>query len=41
MRFTEDKFKESLVATMGVDYKEKLIDLDDKRVLIYVWDTAG
>jgi hypothetical protein len=29
MRFTEDKFKESLVATMGVDYKEKIIDLEN------------
>lgn len=32
MRFSEDKFSPSLLATAGVDYKTKFLDFDGKRV---------
>lgn len=41
MRFSEDKFSPSLLATAGVDYKTKFLDFDDKRVKCQIWDTAG
>lgn len=31
----------SYVSTIGVDFKEKIIDVDDKKVKLRVWDTAG
>lgn len=40
-RYCEGIFKESYVATIGVDFKIKLIQHGDKKVKLQIWDTAG
>jgi small GTP-binding protein len=41
MRFCDEKYKESHVATVGVDFKIKTIVVNDKRIKLQMWDTAG
>ena len=42
-RFTEDKFSIVHVATVGFDYKSKIINLPNtkKKIKLQIWDTAG
>ncbi|KAJ2800710.1 Ras- protein Rab-18 [Coemansia guatemalensis] len=42
-RFTDDKFlsPEETNATIGVDFKVTMYDVDDKRYKLAIWDTAG
>ena len=40
-RFCEDIFKDTHVATIGVDFNVKTIQVDDKKLRLQVWDTAG
>jgi small GTP-binding protein len=40
-RYSEGIFKDSYVATIGVDFKIKVIDLNGQRVKLQIWDTAG
>ena len=40
-RFTENYYKESYVATIGVDFKIKTIMVEGKKIKMQVWDTAG
>lgn len=39
--FCEGVFKQSYVATIGVDFKIKVLDVDGKRMKLQIWDTAG
>lgn len=41
MRFTDDKFNETYVNTIGVDFRFRTLDILGKRVKVQVWDTAG
>eukprot|EP01015_Nassula_variabilis_P006891 TRINITY_DN1523_c0_g1_i6.p1 TRINITY_DN1523_c0_g1~~TRINITY_DN1523_c0_g1_i6.p1 ORF type:complete len:205 (+),score=28.37 TRINITY_DN1523_c0_g1_i6:2-616(+) len=41
LRFTENTFSESFLPTIGVDFKIKTYDVDDKTVKMQIWDTAG
>jgi Ras-related protein Rab-8A len=41
LRFTENSFMENHLATIGFDYKSKLLTINDKTVKMQVWDTAG
>lgn len=41
LRFTTDQFDEQQLATIGVDFKEKFLDIGNKRVKLFIWDTAG
>ena len=41
LRFSENVFHESFLPTIGVDFKIKNIDIDDKVVKLHIWDTAG
>ncbi len=41
IKFTEQYFKENYVATIGVDFKVKTIQVDDKKIRLQIWDTAG
>ncbi len=36
-----EPFKDNYVATIGVDFKAKSINVDDKKVKLQIWDTAG
>jgi small GTP-binding protein len=40
-RFTEDRFVVSYTATIGVDFKSKMISCGDKVLKMQIWDTAG
>lgn len=41
MRFCESKFDSNFVITIGVDFKNKVIQRWNKKVRLQVWDTAG
>ena len=41
LRFTDDSFDDHIQSTIGVDFKVKHLDVNDKRVKLTVWDTAG
>lgn len=41
MRFTDEKFSDSYVNTIGVDFRFKTIEVAGKKVKIQIWDTAG
>lgn len=40
-RFCENHFKDTYVATIGVDFKIKSLTLNDKKFKMQIWDTAG
>ncbi|CAF1256146.1 unnamed protein product [Rotaria sordida] len=41
LRFVEDIFDESYIATIGVDFKTRTIKINGKTVKLQLWDTAG
>ena len=41
LRYSNDIFSESYIATIGVDFKIRTIDIGGKRVKLSIWDTAG
>ena len=41
LRFCDDEFKLNYVATIGVDFKVKTINVDGKKIKLQIWDTAG
>ncbi|XP_019747792.1 RAB33B, member RAS oncogene family a [Hippocampus comes] len=40
-RFCAGKFPEKTEATIGVDFRERLVDIDGEKLKIQLWDTAG
>ena len=40
-RFCQNIFKDSHVATIGVDFKTKTMQIEDTKIKMQVWDTAG
>ncbi|EDQ84708.1 uncharacterized protein MONBRDRAFT_34573 [Monosiga brevicollis MX1] len=40
-RFSEDQFNSTFISTIGIDFKIKTIELDDKKIKLQIWDTAG
>ncbi|CAE7203048.1 RABE1A [Symbiodinium pilosum] len=41
MRFCESKFDANFVLTIGVDFKWKQVERENRKLKIQVWDTAG
>ena len=41
LRFVDEKFSESYLSTIGVDFKQKSIEVDANKVKLQIWDTAG
>ena len=41
LRYTEDKFDDNQLSTIGIDYKTKYMKMDDSSVKVLIWDTAG
>ena len=41
LRFVDNVFSDSYVSTIGVDFRVKTMEVNDKRVKVQVWDTAG
>lgn len=40
-RFCAGRFPHSTEATIGLDFREKIIELDGTRIKLQLWDTAG
>jgi small GTP-binding protein len=40
-RYCEGKFEQSRVATIGVDFQTKVVDLPSGKVKLSIWDMAG
>lgn len=41
LRFTDDDYKPVHMATIGVDFRIKIIDINGKKAKLQLWDTAG
>ena len=41
LKFVDDIFTTSYLSTIGVDFKIKTIELDNKIIKLQIWDTAG
>lgn len=40
-RFVDDHFEQSLLSTIGVDFKFRKTKMDNQEVKLQIWDTAG
>ena len=40
-RYTENKFRENTLITIGIDFKRKNINLAKWKIKLQIWDTAG
>ena len=41
LRFADDQFQDNFMPTIGVDFKIRTLDSDDKVCKLQIWDTAG
>jgi small GTP-binding protein len=41
MRYVDGEFRETYISTIGIDFKTKTIEKNDKKYRIQIWDTAG
>lgn len=41
LRFTEGSYRANHMSTIGVDFKLKTMEIDQKKIRLQVWDTAG
>ena len=41
LRFCDDIYKQNYLATMGIDFRTKIIRFNDKSLRLQIWDTAG
>ena len=41
LRYANDSFSPTFITTIGIDFKIKNIEVDQKRVKLQIWDTAG
>jgi Ras-related protein Rab-8A len=41
LQFTEGSFTSNHLTTIGIDFKIKIINLDEKQIKLQIWDTAG
>lgn len=40
-RFCDETFVDGYISTIGIDFKQKMIKMDDKQIKLQLWDTAG
>ena len=40
-RYTKNVFGGVYLTTVGMDFQDKIIDIEDKKVRLQIWDTAG
>ncbi|XP_045686497.1 EF-hand calcium-binding domain-containing protein 4B isoform X1 [Phyllostomus hastatus] len=40
-RFCDDRFSPGMTATVGIDYRVKMVHVGDSQVALQLWDTAG
>lgn len=41
LRYANDSFSPTFITTIGIDFKIKNIEIDEKRIKLQIWDTAG
>lgn len=41
LRFDEDKFNNHFLSTIGIDFRSKIITIDETRIKLQLWDTSG
>ena len=41
LRYTDNTFSQNLMNSIGVDFKLKNIEIDNKKIKLQIWDTAG
>lgn len=41
LRFSDNSYTDSFISTIGVDFKIRTLNLDDRVVKLQIWDTAG
>ena len=41
VRYTENKFYTTYLATIGVDFVKKVLNINDQEVILQIWDSAG
>ena len=41
LRYVDDEFSEGYVSTIGIEYKIKTITINNKKVIMRIWDTSG
>ncbi|VDD96273.1 unnamed protein product [Enterobius vermicularis] len=42
IRFNDGRFLDNnFISTVGIDYRNKMIEIDDSKVKLQIWDTAG
>lgn len=41
LRFADDQFNENYMTTIGVDFRFKTLNIDQKSIKLQIWDTAG
>ena len=41
MRYIEEEFPLNIMSSIGVDFKTKKLEIDEKLIKIQIWDTAG
>ncbi|CAM1301691.1 Uncharacterised protein g3044 [Pycnogonum litorale] len=40
-RFCDERFYDTYISTIGIDFKQKIINLDGTPIKLQIWDTAG
>ncbi|XP_076322707.1 ras-related protein Rab-8A-like isoform X2 [Tachypleus tridentatus] len=40
-RYCDERFYDTYISTIGIDFKQKIINLDGTPVKLQIWDTAG
>ena len=40
-RYTKEQFGGVYLTTVGMDFQDKIIEIEDKKIRLQVWDTAG
>ena len=41
LKYTDDYFSETSTATIGVEFKEKIITFNNRNIRLQIWDTSG
>ena len=41
LKYIDDYFSETQISTIGVEYKEKVITLNNRKIGLQIWDTSG
>ena len=41
LRFADDSFTENFISTIGVDFRFRTLNVDERNIKLQIWDTAG